>query len=87
MVAAEDVLNLPVSITTYFVRQICFVFFLFVCLFVFFPEVRFTGVFGSQHLKQWKLVVFSAFFPFWGEDYLLYTCFSSFVCLFLLIFK
>ena len=27
LVAPEDVLNLPVSITTYFVRQICFVFF------------------------------------------------------------
>ena len=86
LVAPEDVLNLPVSITAYFVRQICFVFFLFVCFF-FFPEARFTGLFGSQHLKQWKLVVFSAFFTFWGGDYSLYTCFSSFVCLSLLIFN
>ena len=59
LVAPEDVLNLPVSITAYLVRQICFVLFFF-CLF-FFPEASFTRLFGAQHLKQWKFVVSSVF--------------------------
>ena len=45
LVAAEGVLNLPISITAYFVDK--FALFLFVCLF--FPEARFTGFFGAQH--------------------------------------
>ena len=67
LVSPKDVLNLSVSISAYFVRQICFVLFLFVCLF--FPEARFTGLFGAQHWKQWKLVVFIAFCTFCGGDY------------------
>ena len=48
LVSPKDVLNLSVSISAYFVRQICFVLFLFLCLF-FFPEACFTGLFGAQH--------------------------------------
>ena len=51
-----------------------------------FPKARFTGLFLAQHLRQWKLVVFSTIFTFWGGDYSLYTCFSTFVCSSLLIF-
>ena len=41
LVSPKDVLNLSVSISAYFVRQICFVLFLFVCFFFFLrPALR-----------------------------------------------
>ena len=45
--------------------QTNFLCFVFVCLLVcLFPEARITGLFGAQHFKQWKFVVFSVFFFF-----------------------